>query len=70
MLYTCDVIPLMGDAHIKLYYDKHLQTPTYYAQQGIRNGKKATTMYSHTTLKSLLKSREPLLYKGSRLYGK
>lgn len=25
---------------MKLYYDKRLKDPTYYAQQGIRNGKK------------------------------
>lgn len=28
---------------MKLYYDKRLSDPTYYAQQGIRNGKKTTT---------------------------
>ena len=28
---------------MKLYYDKRLSDPTYYAQLGIRNGKKATT---------------------------
>lgn len=28
---------------MKLYYDKRLSDPTYYAQQGIRNGKKNTT---------------------------
>lgn len=28
---------------MKLYYDKHSKDPTYYAQQGIRNGKKTTT---------------------------
>ena len=28
---------------MKLYYDKRLADPTYYAQQGIRNGKKTTT---------------------------
>ncbi len=28
---------------MKLYYDKRLKDPTYYAQQGIRNGKKTTT---------------------------
>ena len=25
---------------MKLYFDKRLKDPTYYAQQGIRNGKK------------------------------
>ena len=28
---------------MKLYYDKRLADPTYYAQQGIRIGKKTTT---------------------------
>ena len=28
---------------LKLYYDKRLSDPTYYAQQGYRNGKKTTT---------------------------
>jgi transposase len=28
---------------LKLYYDKRLSDPTYYAQQGFRNGKKTTT---------------------------
>lgn len=28
---------------MKLYYDKRLKDPSYYAQQGIRNGKKTTT---------------------------
>ena len=28
---------------MKLYYDKRLSDPTYYAQQGVRNGKKTTT---------------------------
>lgn len=28
---------------MKLYFDKRLNDPTYYAQQGIRNGKKTTT---------------------------
>ena len=28
---------------MKLYYDKRLSDPTYYAQQGYRNGKKTTT---------------------------
>ena len=28
---------------MKLYYDKRLADPTYYAQMGIRNGKKTTT---------------------------
>ena len=28
---------------MKLYYNKNSKDPTYYAQQGIRNGKKTTT---------------------------
>ena len=28
---------------MKLYYDKRLSDPTYYVQQGFRNGKKTTT---------------------------
>ena len=28
---------------MKLFYDKKAKDPTYYAQQGIRNGKKTTT---------------------------
>lgn len=28
---------------MKIYFDKRLKDPTYYAQQGIRNGKKTTT---------------------------
>ena len=28
---------------MKLFYDKRAKDPTYYAQQGIRNGKKTTT---------------------------
>ena len=28
---------------MKLYYDKRLKDPTYYVQEGIRNGKKTTT---------------------------
>ena len=27
---------------MKLYYDKRLKDPIYYAQQGFRNGKKTT----------------------------
>ncbi len=33
-----------GVNDMKLYYDKRLKDPTYYAQQGIRNGKKTTTI--------------------------
>lgn len=42
MLYICDRI-VKGDVDMKLFYDKHAKDPTYYAQQGIRNGKKTTT---------------------------
>lgn len=28
---------------MKLFYDKKAKDPTYYAQQGIRNGQKTTT---------------------------
>ena len=28
---------------MKLYYDKRSKNPTYFIQQGIRNGKKTTT---------------------------
>lgn len=33
----------VGGGFVKLYYDKRLKDPTYYAQQGYRNGKKTTT---------------------------
>ena len=42
VLYFCDIIVLRC-MHMKLYYDKRLKDPTYYAQIGIRNGKKTTT---------------------------
>jgi len=32
-----------GDSAMKLYYDKKSQNPTYFIQQGIRNGAKTTT---------------------------
>lgn len=32
-----------GVVHMKLYYNKNAKDPTYYAQQGFRNGKKTTT---------------------------
>ena len=32
-----------GDSAMKLYYDKKSQNPTYFVQQGIRNGTKTTT---------------------------
>lgn len=31
--------------HMKLYFDKRLKDPTYYAQLGIRNTKKTTTKH-------------------------
>jgi hypothetical protein len=34
----------ISEVYMKLYYDKRLKDPTYYAQMGIRNGKKTTTV--------------------------
>lgn len=34
---------LGDDYFMKLYYDKRLKDPTYYLQEGVRNGKKSTT---------------------------
>ena len=45
------------DASMKLYYDKRLKDPTYYIQQGFRNGKKTTTK----NIKRLGKHSELLL---------
>lgn len=42
---------------MKLYYDKRLKDPTYYIQQGFRNGKKTTTK----NIKRLGKHSELLL---------
>ncbi len=42
MLYLCAIIGMEVVA-MKLFYDKKSKDPTYYAQQGIRNGKKTTT---------------------------
>lgn len=52
-------------ASMKLYYDKRLKDPTYYIQQGFRNGKKATTknikrLGKHSEL--LLITDDPLEY--------
>ena len=52
-------------ASMKLYYDKRLKDPTYYIQQGFRNGKKTTTknikrLGKHTEL--LLITDNPLEY--------
>lgn len=44
-------------ASMKLYYDKRLKDPTYYVQQGFRNGKKTTTK----NIKRLGKHSELLL---------
>ena len=38
---------------MKLYYDKRLSDPTYYVQQGFRNGKKTTTRKTTTKKKSM-----------------
>ena len=50
---------------MKLYYDKRLKDPTYYIQQGFRNGKKTTTknikrLGKHSEL--LLITDDPLEY--------
>lgn len=42
MLYVYDIMGLEV-YHMKLFYDRKAKDPTYYAQQGIRNGKKTTT---------------------------
>ena len=52
-------------ASMKLYYDKRLKDPTYYIQQGLRNGKKTTTknikrLGKHSEL--LLITDDPLEY--------
>ena len=52
-------------AYMKLYYDKRLKDPTYYIQQGFRNGKKTTTknikrLGKHSEL--LLITDDPLEY--------
>lgn len=52
-------------ASMKLYYDKRLKDPTYYIQQGFRNGKKTTTknikrLGKHSEL--LLITDNPLVY--------
>lgn len=55
----------MMAASMKLYYDKRLKDPTYYIQQGFRNGKKTTTknikrLGKHSEL--LLITDDPLEY--------
>lgn len=42
MLHVYDII-VMRLFHLKLYFDKRLKDPTYYGQQGFRNGKKVTS---------------------------
>ena len=54
-----------GGGSVKLYYDKRLKDPTYYAQQGIRIGKKTTTRNvrnfgKHSELAE--KVKDPLAY--------
>ena len=62
ILYCCmccnyDIIVVKDGASMKLYYDKRLKDPTYYIQQGFRNGKKTTTK----NIKRLGKHSELLL---------
>lgn len=52
-----DIIVVKDGASMKLYYDKRLKDPTYYIQQGFRNGKKTTTK----NIKRLGKHSELLL---------
>lgn len=57
-------------ASMKLYYDKRLKDPTYYIQQGFRNGKKTTTknikrLGKHSEL--LLITDDPLEYAKSEV---
>ena len=56
---------LQEDTPMKLYYDKRLKDPTYYGQQGIRNGKKVSSKNIKTFGKhsELLKiTDDPLAY--------
>jgi hypothetical protein len=43
MLWYSRYYPYKGGTAMKLYYDKKSPNPTYFIQQGIRNGKKTTT---------------------------
>lgn len=44
LLYNCDCIYVgYGGGRMKLFYNKNSKDPIYYAQVGIRNGKKVTT---------------------------
>ena len=65
VLYLCGIISLKKVFSLKLYYDKRLSDPTYYAQLGVRNGKKTTTRNvknfgKHSQL--LLITDDPLAY--------
>lgn len=65
MLYFCAIIVPKKVFSMKLYYDKRLSDPTYYAQQGFRNGNKTTTRNvkkfgKHSQL--LLITDDPLAY--------
>lgn len=64
-LYFCAIIVSKKVFSMKLYYDKRLSDPTYYAQQGFRNGNKTTTRNvkkfgKHSQL--LLITDDPLAY--------
>ncbi len=54
MLYFYGKI-VKGNVDMKLFYSKRTKVPTYYAQQGIRNGKKQLPEMSRT-LASILNS--------------
>ena len=43
MLHVYGILKGRGGHVMKLYYDKRLKDPTYYGQQGFRNGKKVTS---------------------------
>lgn len=65
VLYFCAIIVSKKVFSMKLYYDKRLSDPTYYAQQGFRNGNKTTTRNvkkfgKHSQL--LLITDDPLAY--------
>lgn len=65
VLYLCAIIIPKKVFSMKLYYDKRLSDPTYYAQQGFRNGNKTTTRNvkkfgKHSQL--LLITDDPLAY--------
>ena len=65
VLHLFDIIPLVLEASMKLYYDKRLSDPTYYVQIGIRKGKKVTSkniskIGKHSEL--LKEHHDPLAY--------